>query len=94
MTHNSEQHCGFGSALTPEESHITPEGLFTPSLGTTALEWARTAWDLCCCWLFHLVNSRPEPTPLLYYPRWRSLVYVSWLKRAGCFFDVAFFKYL
>jgi len=26
ITHNTEQHCGFGSALPPEESHITPGG--------------------------------------------------------------------
>jgi len=24
IAHNTEQHCGFGSALLPEESHITP----------------------------------------------------------------------
>jgi len=32
IVHNTEQYCGFGSALPPEESHITP------SLGITALE--------------------------------------------------------
>jgi len=31
IAHNIEQHCGFGSALPPEEPHITP------SLGTTVL---------------------------------------------------------
>ena len=34
ITQNTEQHCGFGSALPPEESHITP------SLGTTVLKHA------------------------------------------------------
>jgi len=24
IAHNTEQHCGFGSVLLPEESHITP----------------------------------------------------------------------
>jgi len=26
IAHNTEQHCGLGSALPPEESHITPRG--------------------------------------------------------------------
>jgi len=26
ITHNTEQHCGFGSALPIVESHITPRG--------------------------------------------------------------------
>jgi len=26
IAHNTEQHCGFGSVLPPEESHITPGG--------------------------------------------------------------------
>jgi len=26
MAHLTEQHCGFGSALSPEESHISPGG--------------------------------------------------------------------
>jgi len=26
ISHNIEQHCGFGTALPPKESHITPEG--------------------------------------------------------------------
>jgi len=26
IAHNIEQNCGFGSALTPEELHITPGG--------------------------------------------------------------------
>ena len=25
LAHNIEQHCGFGSTLFPEESHITPK---------------------------------------------------------------------
>jgi len=33
IAHNSEQHSGFGSALPPEELHITP------SLGTTGIEY-------------------------------------------------------
>jgi len=37
IAHTTEQHCGFGSALPPEESHIIPEGWFTPTLGTTAM---------------------------------------------------------
>jgi len=37
ITHNIEKHCGFGSALPPEESHITPRGQFITSLGTTDL---------------------------------------------------------
>jgi len=37
IAHNIEQNCGFGSALPPEESHITPGGSFTPSLGITDL---------------------------------------------------------
>jgi len=28
IAHNTEQHCGFGSALPPEESHITLTGNF------------------------------------------------------------------
>ena len=36
IAHKTEQR-GFGSAVTPEESHVTPAGLFTPTLGTTAL---------------------------------------------------------
>jgi len=30
IAHNIEQHCGFVSALPPEESHITPGGDFPP----------------------------------------------------------------
>jgi len=26
IAHNTEQHCGFGSALPPEDPHITPGG--------------------------------------------------------------------
>jgi len=26
IAHNTEQHCGFGSVLPPEESHIIPRG--------------------------------------------------------------------
>jgi len=26
IAHNTEQHCGFDSALSPKESHITPLG--------------------------------------------------------------------
>jgi len=37
VTHNIEQPCDFGSALPPEELHITPGGQFIPSLGTTVL---------------------------------------------------------
>jgi len=37
ITHNTEQHCDFGSALPIEESHITPRGKFIPSLGTIGL---------------------------------------------------------
>jgi len=36
ITHNTEQHCGYGFALTLEESHITP------SLGTTTLIYVTT----------------------------------------------------
>jgi len=34
---NKEQHYGFGSALPPRRSHITPWGQFIPTLGTTGL---------------------------------------------------------
>jgi len=27
IAHNTEQHCGFGSALHPKESPITPRGI-------------------------------------------------------------------
>ena len=30
IAHNTEQHCGFGSALPPQKPHITPGGQFTP----------------------------------------------------------------
>jgi len=30
IAHNTEQHCGFGSVLPPEESHITPQGNLSP----------------------------------------------------------------
>jgi len=30
IAHNMQQQRGFGSALPPEESHITPGGQFTP----------------------------------------------------------------
>ena len=32
IAHNTEQHCGFGSALPPEESHITTGGNLSPVL--------------------------------------------------------------
>jgi len=32
IAHNTEQHCDFGSALLPEESHITPGGVIYPTL--------------------------------------------------------------
>jgi len=32
ITHNTEQHCDFGSALPIEESHITP-GVIYPQFG-------------------------------------------------------------
>ena len=32
IAHNTEQHCDFGSALLPEESHITPGGVIFPTL--------------------------------------------------------------
>jgi len=35
IARNIEEHCGSGSILPLEESHITPE--LTPSLGTTVL---------------------------------------------------------
>jgi len=35
IAHSIEHHCDFGSALHPEELHITPGGKFTPRLGTT-----------------------------------------------------------
>jgi len=38
IAHSIEQNYGFGSALPPEESHITPRGKFTPSLGITDAE--------------------------------------------------------
>jgi len=38
IAHNTEQHCGFASALPPEESHIIfPGGVIYPTLGTAAL---------------------------------------------------------
>jgi len=30
IAHNTEQHCGFGSALPPEKSHITPRSNLLP----------------------------------------------------------------
>jgi len=38
IAHNTEQQCGFGFALPPEESHITPGGNLPPALGTTVVE--------------------------------------------------------
>jgi len=40
IAHNTEQQCGFGFALPPEESHITPS-LETTALGYGARVWAR-----------------------------------------------------
>jgi len=39
ITHNTEQHCGFGSALPREELHITPGEKFSRTLGTTFLKF-------------------------------------------------------
>ena len=47
-----------GSALPPEESHITPRGLFTPSLGTVVIKIQGTnqANARCDDWLVNSMN--------------------------------------
>jgi len=37
--HDTDQNCGFVSALPPEELHITPGVEFTPILGTTGIDY-------------------------------------------------------
>lgn len=36
--HNTDEHCGFGSTVPLEKSHVIPCGLFAPSWVNTALE--------------------------------------------------------
>jgi len=72
----------FWFCVTPEESHVTPGGKFTPSLGTTAIDYAYKAYIYT---LFDTFSNQPlwelHEIVKKITPKWMHCQKVFFLKR-------------